>query len=108
MCKMEQEKMILEPSFLAEGQESKRNIKNLSFWVEQFLARITRITRILYAIIIALPTLAPCNPCLIYTLGKKLMTHPYLFVGIFLSGGVSEIRRFHASLALEFSREIIW
>ena len=48
--------MILEPSFLAAGQESKRNIKNLSFWVEQFLARITRI---LYAIIIALPTLAP-------------------------------------------------
>ena len=98
--------MILEPSFLAEGQESKRNIKNLSFWVEQFLARITRITRILYAIIIALPTLVPCNPCnpcLIYTLGKKLMTHPHLFVGIFLSGGVSEIRRFHASLALEFS-----
>ena len=35
--------MILEPSFLAAGQESKRNIKNLSFWVEQFLARITRI-----------------------------------------------------------------
>ena len=28
--------MILEPSFLAAGQESKRNIKNLSFWVEQF------------------------------------------------------------------------
>ena len=105
MCKMEQEKMILEPSFLAEGQESKRNIKNLSFWVEQFLARITRI---LYAIIIALPTLAPCNPCLIYTLGKKLMTHPHLFVGIFLSGGVSEIRRFHASLVLEFSREVVW
>ena len=54
--------MILEPSFLAAGQESKRNIKNLSFWVEQFLARITRITRItriLYAIIIALPILAP-------------------------------------------------
>ena len=72
--------MILEPSFLAEGQESKRNIKNLSFWVEQFLARITRI---LYAIIIALPTLAPCNPCLIYTLGKKLMTHPHLFVDFF-------------------------
>ena len=78
--------MILEPSFLAAGQESKRNIKNLSFWVEQFLARITRITQILYAIIIALPTLAPCNPCnpcLIYTLGKKLMTHPHLFVEFF-------------------------
>lgn len=29
--------MILEPSFLAAGQESKRNIKNLSFLVEQFL-----------------------------------------------------------------------
>ena len=28
--------MILEPSFLAAGQESKRNIKNLSFLVEQF------------------------------------------------------------------------
>ena len=25
--------MILEPSFLAAGQESKRNIKNLSFWL---------------------------------------------------------------------------
>ena len=35
MCKMEQEKMILEPSFLAEGQESLWNIKNLSFLVIQ-------------------------------------------------------------------------
>ena len=26
----------------------------------------------------------------------------------FLSGCISEIRRFHASLALEFSREVIW
>jgi hypothetical protein len=49
----------------------------------------------------------PCNPCLIYTLGKKLMTHPHLFVGNFLSGGISEIGWLHAGLILEFSREII-
>ena len=35
------------------------------------------------------------------------MTHPHLFVGFFLSGGVSEIGWLHAGLILEFGREII-
>ena len=48
--------MILEPSFLAAGQESKRNIKNLSFWVELFLGTDYTDYTDFYEIIIALLT----------------------------------------------------
>ena len=78
--------MILEPSFLAAGQESKRNIKNLSFLVEQFLGTdYTDYTDSLcdYNRFAYISAINPCNPCLIYTLGKKLMTHPHLFVEFF-------------------------
>ena len=81
--------MILEPSFLAAGQKSKRNIKNLSFLVEQFLGTdYTDYTDSLcnYNRFAYISAINPCNPCLIYTLGKKLMTHPHLFVEFFFIG----------------------
>ena len=66
--------------------------RNLSYITTQIFLRrhvISRtsgeITRILYEMIIALynGAINPCNPrnpCLIYTLGMILMTHPLLFL----------------------------
>ena len=68
---------------MAAGQESKRNIKNLSFWVEQFFGTDYTDSLCDYNRFAYISAINPCNPCLIYTLGKKLMTHPHLFVEFF-------------------------